>query len=145
MQQTPTPDETFIQSEVLERRGHRGIPRWAMLGSGLLLFSLLLGMLVIMPLYGRPNYEVGLYDAWKPGASVTVRGKTWPTGAVARIADVRMVAVGRTDEGHLVYVDSHKNYGGGGGGRPETTSDLSAYRELYVRTGEAAYVAIDRP
>lgn len=134
-----------MENEVIERPGRRGVPRWAMVGSGLVLGSLLIGMLTIMPLYGRPNYEVGLYDAWNPGAAVTVQGRKWRTGEVGRLPDVRMVAVGRTDEGHLVYADSHKNMGGGGGGKPETTSDLHGYQELWVRTGEAAYVRIERP
>jgi len=134
-----------MDDEVVERPGLRGIPRWALVGSGLLVGVMLLGMLTVMPILGRPNYDVGLYDAWRPGAAVKVHGQPWPTGATARLPDVRMVAVGRTDDGHLLYADTHKPMGGGGGGKPTITSDLRAYAALWVRTGTSAYVRIDRP
>jgi hypothetical protein len=121
----------------------RRTPRWSIVLSVATLGSLLIGMLVLMPLFGRPSYEVGLFDANQVGEAVMVRGRRVATGEKAFLPDSRMVAVGRTDEGYLVYVDSHKGHGGGGGGMPERTADLTAYDELWVRTAENAYTRIE--
>lgn len=129
------PSATPTLPERHEREGRR----WPIVLSVVMMGSLLIGMLVLMPLFGRPSYEVGLYDAHEVGASVSVRGREVPVGELAYLPDARMVAVGRTDQGYLTYVDSHKDYGGGGGGMPERTSDLSAYQELWVRTGQNRY------
>ncbi len=130
--------------EIEETVTHEGEGRrWPLAISAVALGSLLVGMLVLMPLMGRPSYEVGLYDANRIGDHVSVRGERVATSTRAFLPDSRMVAVGRTDEGYLVYVDSHKSYGGGGGGAPESTSDLSVYDELWVRTGQNAYTRVE--
>ena len=124
-------------------RHQRGGRRWPIVLSVATLGSLLVGMLVVMPLYGRPGYEVGLYDAHDVGATVSVRGQTVAVGATSYLPDARMVAVGRTDQGYLVYVDAHRGYGGGGGGAPERSSDLSGYDEIGVRTKQNTYKRVE--
>lgn len=133
------PEVRYEETEHHEREGRR----WPIVLSVVTFGSLLVGMLVLMPLLGRPTYEVGLYDANRIGDHVGVRGQRVATGVRSFLPDSRMVAVGRTDEGYLVYVDSHRNFGGGGGGMPERTSDLSAYDELWVRTGQNAYTRVE--
>lgn len=115
---------------------------WPLAALSLLVGALLVGMLVLMPLFGQPNYEAAGYDANRVGDHVSVRGQPAATGARAFLPDSRMVPVGRTDEGFLVYIDSHRSYGGGGGGLPGAAADLSAYDELWVRTGENAYTRV---
>lgn len=126
-----------------ERTHERHGKRWPIVLTVATMGSLLVGMLVLMPLYGRPSYEVGLFDAHDVGAAVTVQGRRVATGGKAYLPDSRMIAVGRTDEGWLVYADSHRDVGGGGGGAPERTSDLAAYDELWVRNGRNAYTRVE--
>jgi len=133
------PEVRYAGTQRHERRGKR----WPIVLSVATLGSLLVGMLVLMPLYGRPSYEVGLYDANEVGDSVAVRGQKVAVGGQAFLPDSRMIAVGRTDQGYLLYVDSHKSNGGGGGGMPERTSDLTAYEELWVRTAQNSYKRVE--
>lgn len=141
-QDNQAPDVREVRYGGTQRHERRG-KRWPIVLSVATLGSLLVGMLVLMPLYGRPSYEVGLYDANNVGDSVLVRGQKVAVGGQAFLPDSRMVAVGRTDQGYLLYVDSHKGNGGGGGGMPERTSDLTAYEELWVRTAQNSYKRVE--
>lgn len=140
----PAPEDEVPEARYEQGRTHeRSGKRWPIVLSVAALGTLLVGMLVLMPFYGRMSYVVGLYDAHEVGEAVTVRGERVATGGRAYLSDSRMVAVGRTDEGWLVYADAHRDFGGGGGGAPERTSDLAAYDELWVRSGRNAYTRLE--
>ena len=107
--------------------------------------SLLLGLLVLMPLYGRPNYEVGLYDATRPVASLQYRGQVWkPEGRPLSLGDNKMVAIGQSDEGYLLYANRDSDLVGGGGGKPEMGAHPTEYKQVYLRTREGHYQPVTR-
>ena len=107
---------------------------------GMLVFSLVF----FNALYGRPDYEVGLYDTARPVAEVTYGQARWaPQGQPVTLDDDTMVAVGRSEEGFLVYT-TRSGLEGGGGGRPETGAPPTDYSQVYLRTREGTYQPIIR-
>ena len=121
------------------------VPMWPIAFSVVAVGALLVGMLVLMPLFGRGEYKVGLYDANKPVAEVLYHGEHWaPTGPVVKVPDVDMVAVGHSDEGYYLYVNAERDLVGGGGGKPETGANANAYHQIYMRTKESTYVPLVR-
>jgi len=118
---------------------------WPIGATVALIAALLVGMLVLLPLYGRPDYKVGLYDATHPVTTVHFHGAAWaPTGPALTTDDRNMVAVGHTDEGYYAYVNAKRDLSGGGGGKPEVGAPPSSYQQVYLRTKEGTYVPLAR-
>ncbi|MDB5099135.1 MAG: hypothetical protein JWM80_3556 [Cyanobacteria bacterium RYN_339] len=110
-----------------------------------LMAGLLIGMLVLLPLFGRTEYRVGLYDATHPVAQVKYHNETWaPTGPAQKTPDRQMVAIGHTDEGYYLYVDTLRGQTGGGGGMPETSANETNFNQVFLRTKEGTYVPLAR-
>lgn len=110
-----------------------------------LMAGLLVGMLVLLPLFGRPDYKVGLYDANHPVAVVHYHNQAWsPQGPQVPRPDKDMVAVGHTDEGYYLYVDARRDLQGGGGGKPELGANINSYQQVYMRTREGTYLPLAR-
>ena len=122
-----------------EARRAEDVPVPLVFGSAALVIALLAGMLVVMPIFGHATYIVGQYDVAEPGPAVHVQGAAWPTGDVGYFLDDRMVAVGHTDEGFILYADSRAHVGGGGGAMPAPTPPMARYAELWVRTGHNTF------
>jgi hypothetical protein len=110
-----------------------------------LIAGLLIGMLVLLPLYGRPEYKVGLYDATHPVQVVHYHNEKWsPTGPAVTAADKDMVAVGHTDEGYYLYVNANRDLTGGGGGKPEVGANVNSYQQVFLRTKQGSYIPLAR-
>lgn len=122
------------------------MPWWPIGLSVALLASLLIGMLVILPLYGRPSYKVGMYDATtSPVTSVHYINQTWvPDGKAVALNDLDMVAVAQANEGPYLYVEASRDLTGGGGGKPEVGADVATYQQIYLRTHEGLYQPLRR-
>lgn len=129
-----------------ERETHERIVWWPWALSLGVVASLLVGMLVLLPMFGRSEYRVGIYDAPAKVAMVHFHTQPWAaTGAKRSVPDANMVAVGQTDEGFFIYADrTQETVGGGGGGGPETGAPPSTYKQVYLRTQEGIYQPIAR-
>jgi hypothetical protein len=99
------------------------IPWWPMGLSVALVAALLIGMLVLLPFYGRTEYQVGIYDLTRPA---------------------QMAALGRTDEGFFLYVQGPADLGGGGGGQINSVNPALPGHRVYLRTGPGAYIPLQR-
>lgn len=123
----------------------RWIP-WLPLGlSALGVAALLVGMLVLLPMFGRTEFQVGSYDLARPSHAVHYRGATWHVAAGrVRRPDTVMAAVGNTDEGNYVYVEGPVELKGGGGGQPAPNAPAER-RDVFLRVGHNLYVQLVQP
>lgn len=119
---------------------------WAIGGTLALVGMMLVSMLVFLPLFGRSDYVVGLYQSVTQLGPVCVSGQAFaPEGVPSTIADDQMVAVKKTDQGSFLYAPRREVRGGGGGAlapSPQLGAPAGAYTELYVRTDANQYVAM---
>ena len=123
----------------------RFIPWWPLGGAVALVAALLIGLLVMMPFYGRMEYQTGVYDLTKPVTVVHYHGQAWiPRGASIHRPDVQMAAVGQTDEGNFLYVAGPSDLQGGGGGPPALNDASVPGGKVYLRTGAQTYVPLER-
>lgn len=128
------------------RREHeQRIPWWPIGLSVALVAALLIGMLVLLPFYGRSEYQVGRWDVAPNATQVKFHGQVWvPASKPVTKPDTKMAAVDRTDDGHFLYVEGPADLSGGGGGRVYPHNPQVPGRQVYLRVGDGQYVPLKK-